>query len=296
MSRIHEALAKAAREKNKLGSSGVAPALIDIATGVHYSAQAGEAESFAEAARILEAPAPERPHEEFKKATGQLKWRLDPRVDVFAPESKQKIGAERFRTLRSRLYQISETRKLRSVLVTSGIPSEGKSFVCANLAQSLVHRQTRSVLIIDADLRLPTQHKLFGASRTPGLTNYLQGELDENRVIQKGMDSNVFLIPAGDDVKNPSELLLNDKMKALLKFGVESFDWVIVDSPPSLPVHDSSLLADLCDGVLFVIRAASTDYELAAKGCAEFRKKNLLGVVFNGVDPNDTPYHSYYQE
>jgi capsular exopolysaccharide synthesis family protein len=293
MSRIHEALAKAVRDKEKQGSASLSPALVEIATGVH------QAPSFEDRFDITVAPQAEKPQVPIERLTeiekgAQLKWKLDPRINVFLPESKQKIAAERFRTLRSRLYQISEARKLRTVLVTSGVPSEGKSFVCANLAQSLVHRQDRKVLLIDADMRLPTQHKIFGAPKTPGLTNYLRDEVDERQVLQKGMDSNVFLIPAGDEVKNPSELLLSERMRGLIKFGAEEFDWVILDSPPTLPVHDSSVLADLCDGVLLVVRAASTDFEMAGKAADEFREKNLLGVVFNYVEKDVSPYVSYY--
>jgi protein-tyrosine kinase len=224
----------------------------------------------------------------------QPQWRIDPRVNVFLPQSQDRLAAERFRTLRSRLHQISETQKLRIVLVTSATSAEGKSFVCANLAQSLIHKQDRRVLLIDADMRLPTQHKNFGAPRTPGLSNYLRGEAREGEVLQKGSDSNLFLLPAGNEIPNPSELLLSDKMKQLLKFSAETFDWVIVDSPPTLPVHDASMLADLCDGVLLVVRAASTDFEMAGKAAEEFRQKNLLGVVFNCVEKGVSAYTTKY--
>jgi len=290
MSRIHEALSKAVREREKQGSRGLAPALVDIATGVHNQPVETDFET---AIQTHEGPLPT--FEGVEKRCPKPQWQLDPRANVFLPESRQKVGAERFRTLRSRLYQISETRKLRVVLVTSSLPSEGKSFVAANLAQALVHQQNRKVLLIDGDMRLPTQHNIFGAPKTPGLANYLRGEVDECGVIQEGMGGKVFLIPSGDEVKNPSELLLSDRMERLLKFGAEAFDWVILDSPPSLPVHDSSVLADLCDGVLFVVRAASTDFETVAKAAEEFRKKNLLGVVFNCAEKTESSYGgSYY--
>lgn len=292
MSRIHEALSKAARERVKQGSSGLAPGLLEIAADVRQLSPVEE-----EIGSATKTHTPEglpRNIEEIEMRCARPNWKLDARISMFLPESKQKVGAERFRTLRSRLYQISETRKLRAVLVTSALPSEGKSFVCANLAQSLVHQQDRRVLLIDADMRMPTQYKVFGAPKSPGLANYLRGEVDEYGVIQKGTNSNVFLIPSGDEVKNPSELLLSDQMKKLMKFGTEVFDWVIVDSPPVLPVHDASVLADLCDGVLFVVRAASTDFEMAAKACREFRQKNLLGVVFNGAESTESAYGQYY--
>jgi protein-tyrosine kinase len=291
MSRIHEALAKAVRERTKEGQTELAASLADIAADVYRPPT------------VLEAPRTRIGAGDVSSVTSldevdtrcsRPHWKLHPQMNLFLPESKQRVGAERFRTLRSRLYQIADTRKLQAILVTSSLPSEGKSFVAANLAQSMVHQQNRRVLLIDADLRLPTQHNIFGASRTPGLTNYLRGDVDEYGVMQKGTDGNLFLIPAGDDVKDPSELILSDRMERLLKFGVQAFDWVILDSPPSLPVHDSSLLADLCDGVLFVVRAASTDFETAAKAAEEFQKKNLLGVVFNGVEKTESSYAENY--
>jgi protein-tyrosine kinase len=293
MSRIHEALSKAARERTRHGSAGLAPTLVDITDGIKRPPVVDEG---FEPVNLTDAGV------QTASATSvqtigeytQPQWRINSRVNVFLPQSQDRLAAERFRTLRSRLHQISEAQKLRIVLVTSATSAEGKSFVCANLAQSLIHKQDRRVLLIDADMRLPTQHKNFGAPRTPGLSNYLRGEAREGEVLQKGSDSNLFLLPAGDEIPNPSELLLSDKMKQLLKFSADTFDWVIVDSPPTLPVHDASVLADLCDGVLLVVRAASTDFEMAGKAAEEFRQKNLLGVVFNCVEKGVSAYTKYY--
>jgi protein-tyrosine kinase len=301
MSRIREALTKAATERAK--HADVSGDFADIAAEVRRPAAAA---AVVDPPRIVEArPEPQvnvgpisvgpTTFEDLLRKCKRPEWKLDPRVNLFAPGAKERAGAERFRTLRSRLYQIAETRPLRRVLITSSVPSEGKSFVCANLAQAIVHRQDRKVLLIDADLRKPTLHQVLSAPKTPGLTNYLRGEVDEFAVIQKGSQSNLFFIPAGDEVGAPSELLLNDRMKKLLDFGSELFDWVIVDSPPALPVHDPSMLASLCDGVLFVIRAASTDVDMATKASAEFRQKNLLGVVFNHIEKGESYGNNYYQ-
>ncbi len=117
--------------------------------------------------------------------------------------------------------------------------------------------------------------------------------MDEFAVIQNGLEGNLCFIPGGQQVTNPSELLLNSKMKHLLDTMGEIFDWIIIDSPPALPVHDASMLAGQCDGVLFVVRAGATDSEIAQRVSAEFRDKNLLGVVLNRVDSADT-YNNYY--
>ena len=191
------------------------------------------------------------------------------------------------------MYQIASTQPLKKILVTSSIPSEGKTFVTANLASSIVRQNERRVLLIDGDLRASRLHLALGAPLTPGLTDYLRGECDEFEVIQKGFDNNLFFIPGGNIVSNPSELLMGDRIKRLLDFAAPLFDWIIIDSPPALPVHDASMLADLCDGVLFVVRAGQTDYQMAEKASSEFLNKNLLGVVLNCVEKGDG-YGSYY--
>ena len=204
------------------------------------------------------------------------------------------MGAERFRTLRSRLYQIAATRPLRRVLITSSVAAEGKTFIAANLAQSMVRQPDRRVLLIDADLRASRLHLALGAPNKPGLTDYLRGDADEYSVIQKGSEYNLCLIAGGQSVSNPSELLLSPRWHQLLDRVTPVFDWIIIDSPPALPVHDASSIADSCDGVLFVVRAGSTEVELTEKAATQFHDKKLLGVVLNRVDLADAPNDYYY--
>jgi protein-tyrosine kinase len=294
MSRIQEALARAAKEKAKRTTTEIAD-LVDIAAEVMRPAAVAAAVPEVKP-RVEEEPQHlhSRAFEEIERKCTHPAWSLDPHINVFAPGANGRIGAERFRTLRSRLYQIAETRTLKRVMITSSVPSEGKSFVAANLAQAIVHQQNHRVLLIDADLRKPALHNILSAPKTPGLTNYLRGDADEFAIIQKGLRSNLFFIPAGNEVGTPSELLLNARMKKLLDFVSEAFDWVVIDSPPALPVNDPGVLAGLCDGVLFVVRAGSTDVEMAVKASSEFRKKNLLGVVFNHAETVETYTHSPY--
>ncbi len=134
---------------------------------------------------------------------------------------------------------------------------------------------------------------MLGAPATPGLTEYLRGEADEITVIQRGLEGNLCFIPGGGPVANPSELLLGERMKHLLQLVTPIFDWIIMDSPPAIPVHDASLMSDQCDGVLFVVRAGFTHFEMAEKAVSDFRDKNLLGIVLNRVEKNDS-YGGYY--
>jgi len=288
MSRIHDALKKAAEGKASqvpLGErADIVPVGVDIPQSILTAGQAAE-----QARRI-------RPSEiaHFLRFDDLIKWCAHP---VWEPDAgynlflraddNAKIATESFRTLRSRLYQIAAAKPLRRVLVTSSLPAEGKTFVATNLAQSIVHQPDKRVLMIDADLRAPRLHIALGAPIGPGLTDYLRGEADEYAVIQHGLDGNLCFIPSGRPVSNPSELLSSDRMKTLLDLVTPVFDWVILDSPPALPIHDANILADLCDGALFVVRAGETRHDIAEKGVIEFRGKNLLGVVLNQVDPSE---------
>src|SRR6266849_9191526 len=294
MSRIHEALKKAAAERASQPQTSSAQTFVDLTEGISPSAEAGNERDTTP--KNGSAKADKQPivrFEQLLKRCAHPKWKLDPRMSVFGGTDSKKIGAEPFRTLRSRLSQIASTRMLKRILITSGVPAEGKTFVAANLAQSIIRQPDRRVLLIDADLRASRPHVALGAPSTPGLSDYLRGEADEDAIIQSGPDENLCFIPGGNEVSNPSELLPSDRMRHLLDIVTPMFDFVIVDSPPATPVHDPSLLADLCDGVLFVVRAGVTTFEAAQKAVAEFQQKNLLGVVLNGAE-RETAYRQYY--
>ncbi len=295
MSRIHEALKRAAQERSSRLSSGTSPDFVDVSTDVSRTTVPAEVRTLPLVGDLAaEQKSPFPCFEELAEKCARPQWQLDPRTSVFLGADSSQAGAEHFRTLRSRLYQIAGTRPLKRVLVTSSIPEEGKTFVAANLAQSIVRQDQRRVLLIDADLRISRLHQMLGAPATPGLTEYLRGEADEIAVIQRGLEGNLCFIPGGSPVSNPSELLLGERMKHLLELVTPAFDWLILDSPPALPVHDASMLADLCDGVLFVVRAGSTHFEVAEKASSEFQDKNLLGVILNRVEKHESHGRYYY--
>jgi capsular exopolysaccharide synthesis family protein len=222
------------------------------------------------------------------------RWNPDSRTMLFFQDDENRRGAEEFRTLRSRLYQIREKLPLKRVMVTSALPKEGKSFVAANLAQVIVRQHGRRVLLIDADLRSPGMHRHLGASQTPGLSDYLLGECDEMAVMQRGPMENLFFVPAGRQATGAPELLANGRLKLLLQRVEPMFDWIIMDTPPVIPVADSTLLANFCDGVLMVVRSNSTPSDLARKAREEFQDKLLLGVVLNGIPADQLPQSRYY--
>ncbi len=294
MSRIHEALKKAAQERNSQPGRSAADA-VDLSAEALTNNVLPESRIASGEQGML----PDQLHTEsqifqnFVKKCSHPGWKINPQFSVFSPRANTPAGAERFRTLRSRLFQLAATQPLRRVVVTSSVPEEGKTFVTANLAQAFARQPECRVLLIDGDLRASRLHLPFGAPELPGLSDYLRGEVDEAQITQVGAEGNLCLIPGGRSVPNPSELLHCDRMKHLLDKMSPMFDWILIDSPPALAVHDASVLADICDGVLFVVRAGSTDFEVAAKASAEFRVKNLLGIVLNRVEKSES-YGGYY--
>jgi protein-tyrosine kinase len=220
-------------------------------------------------------------------------WHPEPNSNVFLNLAGGHC-AERFRTLRSRLYKIRGNRPTYTLLVTSSVPDEGKTFVTNNLARAIVHQPHRSALIIDADLRFPQLHLSLGAPPAPGLTEYLRGEKDEIAIVQRGGTENLCFIPGGTCATNPSELLCNGRIKTLLERLAPVFDWIILDSSPCLPVEDANVLAGLCDGVLLVVRAGSTPVEVAQKVCQQLQERNVVGVVLNQVEKSELHGSDYY--
>jgi protein-tyrosine kinase len=296
MSRIHEALKKAEQERamqqpaetlppasDRVSISAGAPAAVEVLAETDSRQPATPI-----AAQFLR-------FDDLVAHCHKAQWQLDANQNVFLDSAPATLGAEQFRTLRSRLYQLRASQTLRTVLVTSSIPGEGKSFVANNLAHAIVRQPDRRALLIDADLRRPRLHLVFGAPSAPGLTEYLRGEADEYSIIQSGPQPNLCFIPGGNEVTNPSELLSNNRLKSLLDRVNPMFDWVILDSPPCVPVADPSLLADICDGVLLVVRSGSTPAELAQKGVQQLQGKHILGIILNAIDKIHL-YDSYYYE
>jgi protein-tyrosine kinase len=222
--------------------------------------------------------------EELQQRCAKPGWKPQLRWNVFSNEPSCRRQAEQFHTLRARLYSLRETRPIQTLLVTSTTAAEGKTFVAMNLAQSIARQRGRRVLLVDADLRASRLHIALRAPSAPGLSDYLAGESDECAVIQADTQEGLFFIPGGKPRSNPAELLANNQLRALFSRVLPLFDWIVLDAPPVLPVSDASVLAGMCDGVIFVVRAGVAAFDMAQAACGELKNKNLLGVVLNGVE------------
>lgn len=297
MSRIHEALKKA-EEQRAASQGGTAESLANAEVAAtlpppDFSQAAAHPPAGAVAGRppVDRSASPETLLE--RCPTSQ--WDPDMKTMLFFGTDEQGYGREQFRTLRSRLYQLRERQPLKKILVTSALPKEGKSFVAANLAQVVAYQKGHRALLIDADLRSARLHTALGTSSSPGLADFLLGEADEYSVMQRGQQMpNLFFIPQGRGVSNPAELVANGRLAFLMKRVESLFDWIIIDSPPAVPVSDASLLANSCDGVLMVVRSDATPFDIARKARQEFSDKHLVGVVLNGLDGTSSPYNEYY--
>jgi len=291
MSRIHEALKKAEQERTLASSAESVQAESPVVAeetrrATPPTAVADRPTGMVELRDVLN-------FQDLATRAKQMPWNPDPERLLFCNSHNHALGSEEFRRLRTRLYQLRQKNKLHTLLITSALPKEGKTFVAANLAQIIGRQQGRRVLLIDADLRCSQLHTLLGAPQTPGLTDYLKSEADEFAIMQRGPQENLFFIPGGTRASNPLELLGNGHLKNLLERVGAAFDWVILDSPPAIPVSDPSLLADMTDGVLLVLHSAVTPLDMALKIREEFQHKHLLGVVLNQSEPR-LGYGSYY--
>ena len=298
MSRIHEALKKAEQERAATQGSGAQPAytpvsmadttaVADRPSSVAVSAHADQGvTSFASSFGV----------DTLLSRCAQTEWKPDSSSLLFMNGNDGAEGTEQYRTLRSRLYHLREKMTLKTLLVTSALPKEGKSFTAANLAQVMVRQHGRRVLLIDADLRAPRLHLMLGTTAGPGLSEYLQGKNDEFSIMQRGNRENLFFIPSGTGIEDPAEMVGNGRLKMLLQRVEPLFDWIIIDSPPAIPVSDATVLAKACDGVLMVVRSNATPSDVARKARMEFPEDALIGVVLNGTNKDAAPYARYYYE
>jgi capsular exopolysaccharide synthesis family protein len=184
---------------------------------------------------------------------------VPPQSRLVCITDKESLAAEKFRYLGVRLRQLQQNRPLKKVLITSSIPEEGKSTVAANLACALAQRSRHRTLLMDGDLRRPSVAKLFGLGKIPGITDWLKGDLGPMTSIYHLEEAGLWVLPAGDSSRNPLELMQSGRLSSLMEQLTSWFDWVVIDSPPVLPLADTSIWMRLADGILLVTRQGATE-------------------------------------
>lgn len=203
--------------------------------------------------------------------------------------------SEAFRILRTNLMYTSVDKPIKSILMASSNPQEGKSVIAANLA--VVMAQTgKKVLLMDCDLRKPVQNEIFNLNRDPGMTNCLAGYCTWEEALQHTAVPNLSILASGPVPPNPAELLGSKSMEAFLDAVSGEFDLVLVDAPPLMAVTDPAILATKCDGVILVTRAGFTKTGAVKESLDALIKAgaNILGAVLNDVNMESRYYAKRY--
>jgi capsular exopolysaccharide synthesis family protein len=216
--------------------------------------------------------------------------------DIYIERDAQDIGGEAFRKLRTSIGFLGVEGSIRTVLVTSAFAGEGKTTCALNLAVAYADAGYQT-LLVEADLRRPSLHRIFGLSGTDGLTTAIIGGTSPYDVLREGNVPNLKCLVAGAIPPNPVELLESHQMAELLQRLRAQFEMVVIDSPPLIPVADSVTLAPRCDGVVVVARGGSTNRDRLVDAVQQVEKSGgrFLGVLMNAVKPTDSPYeYEYY--
>lgn len=300
MSRVHDALRKAAQE-NPQQDKPASPRQSRVTSGAHTFAGvdpyaiAPDGVATQEVDRVIDL-------EDIEACIAAARrMEFHPLSDALLvnPNKPREAPAEEFRTLRTRLNHLQTLQPLHTLVITSPSPAEGKSFTAANLALTQAQLADKRILLADFDFRRPTVDKTFQIPISPGMTNYLQGTASLSDIIMRIGDSNLYVIPAGDPVPNPLELLNLKECSTLIAGLRNHFDWVLLDSPPLLFAADGNLLATMCDGTMLVVRIGTTTYDSVSRAVQSLCENNVLGIVVNGARRGElyskyTYYHDYY--
>ena len=224
-----------------------------------------------------------------------------PTVEVqVLPESRIAIHtdprsawADRFRFLRMCLRELWNTGKLKTLLITSPLPQDGKSTIALNLATALAEGGKRTVALIEADLHHPTLGETLGLKSRLGLADCLESGINPISVLRRIEPLGWYLMSAGEPRSNPTELLQTEALASVIQELSAHFDWVLIDAPPVAPLTDALLLARQANATLLVAREGRTPRETLERAIALLGRQRLLGIVLNGVEGLDRLYTGY---
>jgi len=236
----------------------------------------------------ITAASPQNPFEQFES----LPVSLVPDGKLVVVTEKDSLAAEKFRFLAVRLRQLQQSRPVKKILITSTIPGEGKSMVAANLACTLARRRQQKTLLLDGDLRRPMLARQLGLGRIPGISETLQGTTDLISSIYRLDALGLWILPAGSAPQNPLELMQSGKLTPLMEQLSSWFDWIVIDSPPVLPLADTSVWGRMADGILLVTRQGKTEKQLLKRGLEAIESGKLLGALVNGS--TNSVHSDYY--
>jgi protein-tyrosine kinase len=240
-----------------------------------------------------------------ESATPPVTMRSAEIVPRLAPQLAEKVivdsrvlpsSREQYRALAALLVDAQTEAGTKVVMIASAVPAEGKTLTACNLALTLSESFQKRVLLIDGDLRRPTLHDMFRLNAASGLTDALSSP-EERKLLIRQVSPRLAVLPAGRPDSDPMAILVSDRMRHLLAEAREAFDWVIIDTPPLVMLPDAHMLAPMADGVVLVVRAASTPHALVTRAIEAVGKARTIGVVLNQAESqNDGSYGGYYYE
>ena len=213
--------------------------------------------------------------------------------NLFVMHAPNSFAAEQYRILRTRILSFSKKNNMRTILITSCLPEEGKSTVSSNLSICIANGINEHALLIDCDLRRPVIHKVFGLNSSAGLSNYLAENIPLPHTFNKTEVEKLSIIPAGSPPDNPSELLSSKKMMDLVHEVKSRYDdrYIIFDSTPLYQTPDPAILSKHIDGIVLVVKSGKANREVISRSVESLGKEKILGVVFN---MSHEPINSYY--
>lgn len=219
----------------------------------------------------------------------------DHRRKLIAKLKPKSSISEQYRTIRTNIQFALVDRELKTLMITSAGPEEGKSTTAANLAVVFA-QQGKKVLLVDADLRKPTVHYTFSLLNTTGLTSVITKQFTFDEAVEEGGIENLYILSSGPIPPNPAEMLSSKAMDEFLEGAGESFDLIIFDTPPILAVTDAQVLANKCDGTILVVSSEKTERDMALKSkeMLSSAKGKFLGVVLNNKKQKESHYYYYY--
>jgi len=219
---------------------------------------------------------------------------VNPGSRIVVHTDPRSAGADRFRFLRMCLRELWNSGKLKTLHITSPFPQEGKSTIALNLATALAEGGKRTVLLIEADLHRPTLTEQLGLDRRAGLADCLESSLNPVSVLRRLEPLGWYLLPAGEPRSNPTELLQTEAFGGVLQKLSPHFDWILIDSPPVIPLTDALSIARHANATLLVAREGRTPREAIERAIAVLGRQRVLGIVLNAVEGLDRMYSGYY--
>jgi len=288
-----ERKAAAAQAKTAVPHSRMPVTELHMPAAVRNAVDSATAEVGRESSVVGELPAAPRTTDQFSQFQS-LCVQVPPQSRIVCITEKNSLAAEKFRYLGVRLRHVQQNRELKRLLITSTIPQEGKSTVAANLACALAQRTHQKTVLVDGDLRRPTVDRLLGLGRISGLSDWLLGDCGASSSIYHLNEAGLFILPAGNVPRNPLELMQTAKLSFVMEQLSRWFDWIVIDSPPVLPLADTSIWMRIADGILLVTRKGRTQKDQLKRGLEAIDQKKLMGTVLNSATTTASNY--YYSQ